>query len=70
VTRAFHRGAAVSLRRPDVSLFSPRMFALYGYVSPRDRPANELTGLQLSLLAKPSRQRRKGPIIRFGGRKP
>jgi hypothetical protein len=28
----------------------------------------ELTGAELAAASKPSRQRRKGPIIRFGGR--
>lgn len=72
VTRAFHRGAAVALTfkgvriewdRPQTQRFQWDM--LWDML--RDK-SKELTGAQLAAVSKPSRQRRKGPIVRFGSK--
>jgi hypothetical protein len=70
VTRAFHRGAVVSVRAWAPPTHGDRRYMqIFQWDLLRDH-SQERTGAQLAVVAKPSRQRRKGPIIRFGGRKP
>ncbi len=61
--RTFHRGAVVSVR-PQGEL-ETRRFRRFQWDYLLDK-RNTLTGEQLAAVAKPSRQRRKGPIVRFG----
>lgn len=65
----FHRGAAVALTFKGARVEWDRLQSLnWQWDLIRDH-SQELTGSQLAAASKPSRQRRKGPIVRFG-RKP
>jgi hypothetical protein len=69
--RTYHRGAVVS---PAIFFKGARIvwdgaiLVRWQWDLLRDH-SMELTGAQLAKYSKPSRQRRKGPIVRFG-RKP
>lgn len=60
--RTFHRGAVVS--KPMTFKGVP---ILWDKAQCYD-PSCELPGFLMAAFSKPFRQRRKGPIVRFGGR--
>lgn len=65
----FHRGASVSTVRLGIlgsgRAYPGARFFPFQWDDLRDK-SKELTGAQLAANSKPSRQRRKGPIVRFG----
>ncbi len=67
--RTFHRGAVVSVRSSDIPTWTDakidRTMRTMQATAERLRHGG-LTARQLAAVAKPSRQRRKGPIVRFG----
>lgn len=68
MTRAFHRGAAVALTFKGVRIEWDRpRTERFQWDMLRDK-SKELTRDQLAAVSKPSRQRRKGPIVRFGSK--
>lgn len=65
----YHRGALVNATPRNVSFADrPGKRFRWQWDMIRDH-SQELTGEQLAKVSKPSRQRRKGPIVRFGGHK-
>ncbi len=63
--RTYHRGAVVSQRefREPVLWDTPEQ---HRFAAQKFDPVTELPGFIVDTFAKPFRQRRKGPIVRFG----